>query len=277
MVAAICSFYRRIPYAHVEAGLRTGDLNSPFPEEFNRVVAGRAASLHFAPTLRAVQNLRDEKINENEIFLTGNTVIDSLLWMAERTAPLPFKFLTGKRLILVTCHRRENFGPPLGRIFNALKRIVAGAPDCEILFPVHPNPNIRERAYAELGDCSSIHLVEPLGYDYLVSAMKQATIIMTDSGGIQEEAPSLRKPVLILRENTERQEAVEARVAEIVGTDEDEIVARAILLLTNPAHYKKMASGVNPYGDGQSASRIARAINEYLKKNDSFASANFNI
>ena len=265
MVASICSFYRRLPFAHVEAGLRTGDIDSPFPEEFNRIVAGRLAALHFAPTQRAVDNLKREHITQG-VHLTGNTVIDALLWAAERAGPPPLTLREGQRLVLVTCHRRENFGAPLGRIFGALKRIVAAAPDCEIIYPVHPNPNVRDRAHAELGGISRIHLVEPLDYSDLVAAMKHATLVLTDSGGIQEEAPSLKKPVLVLRESTERPEAVESGVAAIAGTDEDLIFTKAMRLLTDKAHYASMATGANPYGDGHAALRIVKAINAYLKR-----------
>ncbi len=264
MVAALVSFYRRLPFAHVEAGLRTGDIHSPFPEEFNRIVAGRIANLHFAPTQRAADNLRAEKVSEKDIYLTGNTVIDALLWAAERAGPPPIQLAEGRRLILVTCHRRENFGEPLGRIFNALKRVIAAAPDCEILYPVHPNPNVRERAYAEFSDLKRVHLVDPLDYSDLVAAMKHATLVLTDSGGIQEEAPSLKKPVLVLRESTERPEAVESGVAAIAGTDEDAIFTKAMRLLTDKAHYASMATGANPYGDGHAATRIVNVIEAYL-------------
>jgi UDP-N-acetylglucosamine 2-epimerase (non-hydrolysing) len=264
MVAALVSFYRRLPFAHVEAGLRTGDINSPFPEEFNRMVAGLIASLHFAPTQRAADNLRAEKVSEKNIYLTGNTVIDALLWAAERAGPPPIQIADGRRLILVTCHRRENFGAPLGRIFNALKRIIAAAPDCEILYPVHPNPNVRDHAHAELKGLQRVHLVDPLDYNHLVAAMKHATLVLTDSGGIQEEAPSLKKPVLVLRESTERPEAIESGVAAIAGTDEDAIFSKAMRLLTDKAHYASMATGANPYGDGHAAKRIVGAIETYL-------------
>ncbi len=265
MVASLLSFYRRIPFSHVEAGLRTGDIHSPFPEEFNRTVAGRVAALHFAPTQRSVDNLLREGVESSRIHLTGNTVIDALLWMSKRVGAPSITTLPGRRLILVTCHRRENFGKPMQNIFEALKRIITYHPDCEIVFPVHPNPNVRNPVYAKLGNESRIHLVDPLCYEDLVSMMKASYFVMTDSGGIQEEAPSLCKPVLVLRESTERPEAVEAGVAEIVGVDQDKIFERASRLLSDPVYYARVATGANPYGDGLATGRIVSAINSYFQ------------
>jgi len=266
MVAALLSFYRHIPFAHVEAGLRTGDIHSPFPEEFNRIVAGRLAALHFAPTRRAADNLMAEGISRDMIHVTGNTVIDALLKIAARGGSPPVPVRTGRRLILVTCHRRENFGAPLGHIFSALKRLLMAHPDCEIVFPVHPNPAVRTLAFRQLGGNARVHLVDPLSYEDLVATMQASFMVMTDSGGIQEEAPSLRKPVLVLRQSTERPEAVEAGVAEIAGTDEDVIFEKANQLLCDPLHYARMASGANPYGDGHAATRIADLIDIFLDK-----------
>ena len=266
MVAALLSFYRHIPFAHVEAGLRTGDIHSPFPEEFNRIVAGRLAALHFAPTRRAADNLIAEGISRDMIHVTGNTVIDALLKIAARGGASSVPVRAGRRLILVTCHRRENFGAPLGQIFSALKRLLVAHADCEIVFPVHPNPAVRTLALHKLGGDPRIHLVDPLSYEDLVATLQACFMVMTDSGGIQEEAPSLRKPVLVLRETTERPEAVEAGVAEIAGTDEDIIFDKANRLLIDPHHYARMASGANPYGDGHAATRIVDLIGSYLER-----------
>ena len=259
MVTALCCFYRRIPFGHVEAGLRTGDVHNPFPEEMNRVLVGRMATLHFAPTAGARDNLLREGVPPAAVHTTGNTVIDALLWAAERVDPGAFAPPPGKRLVLVTAHRRENFGAPFAEACAALREL-ADRPDVHLLYPVHPNPNVRDVAARVLGGHPSIRLVDPLDYPAMVAAMRACTLILTDSGGVQEEAPSLGKPVLVLRTTTERPEGVAAGSAKLVGTDRARIVAEASRLLDDPAAYAAMANVVNPYGDGRAAERIAAAV-----------------
>ena len=264
MVTALACFYRRIPFGHVEAGLRTGDPWYPFPEEMNRVLAGRMAALHFAPTASAAANLEAEGIPAAAVHVTGNTVIDALLDVAARDLPPVPGITPGRRTILLTAHRRENFGAPLEGICRAVQELVARHPDVEVLYPVHPNPNVRRVVQARLGGVERIRLVEPLDYAPFVAAMRAAHLILTDSGGVQEEAPALGKPVLVLRQETERPEAVEAGVVELVGVDPERIVARASRLLDDPRAYAAMARGVSPYGDGRAAGRIAARIGEFL-------------
>jgi UDP-N-acetylglucosamine 2-epimerase (non-hydrolysing) len=259
MVAALCCFYRHVPFGHVEAGLRTGDLRHPFPEEMNRLLVTRLASLHFAPTARARHNLLREGVPEAAVHVTGNTVIDALLWTADRVDPAPFRPAAGKRLILVTAHRRENFGEPFAAVCGALREL-ADRSDVEILYPVHPNPNVRDVAQRLLGSLPNVRLVAPLDYPDMVAAMRACDLILTDSGGVQEEAPSLGKPVLVLRRTTERPEGVEAGAAQLVGTDHGRIVAVASRLLDDADAYAAMASVQNPYGDGRAAERIADLV-----------------
>jgi UDP-N-acetylglucosamine 2-epimerase (non-hydrolysing) len=263
LTAALACFYRRIPFGHVEAGLRTGDLDYPFPEEMNRSVAGRLARLHFAPTESARANLRREGIEEG-VHVTGNTVIDALLQVAAREAPLPPGVPAGARLVLVTAHRRENFGEPLRQICRALLALAEGNRDVHVLYPVHLNPNVVEVVRPALGGHPRITLCEPLDYLPFVAAMKRSTLILSDSGGVQEEAPALGKPVLVLRAETERPEAVEAGVVKLVGTDAGAIVREAQRLLDDPAAYGAMARGVSPYGDGHAAERIADVLQRVL-------------
>lgn len=263
MVTALACFYRRIPFGHVEAGLRTGDLDNPFPEEMNRVLVGRMARLHFAPTETSRQNLLREGIEPRAVHTTGNTVIDALLWAAERVDAAPFLPAAGKRLVLVTAHRRENFGAPFENVCAALREL-ADRPDVQLLYPVHPNPNVRDVAMRVLSGHPSIRLVDPLDYPAMVAAMRACDLILTDSGGVQEEAPSLGKPVLVLRTTTERPEGVSAGAARLVGTDRAQIVAAASELLDDPAAYAAMANVVNPYGDGKAAVRIVAAIDAFL-------------
>jgi UDP-N-acetylglucosamine 2-epimerase (non-hydrolysing) len=260
MVAAMTAFYHRIPFGHVEAGLRTGDLQNPFPEEMNRIVAGRISALHFAPTTTAAAALRREGVPEADISVTGNTVIDALLEIAATSPALPLPLTPGRSVILLTAHRRENFGAPNERIFSAVNRLVARYPDIEIVYPVHPNPAVKSMAYERLGATPRVHLLEPLDYAKLVAVMNAATLVLTDSGGIQEEAPALAKPVLVLREESERPEAIEAGVALLVGTNEERIVAETSRLLDDAAAYRSMARAVSPYGDGKAAARIAALI-----------------
>ena len=260
MVAALASFYRRIPFGHVEAGLRTGDLAYPFPEEMNRVVTGRLARWHFAPTESARTNLLAEGIGDEHIFVTGNTVIDALLDVAKRCDEYAPKVSPGKRLVLVTAHRRENFGDPFAAVCRAIRYLADARSDVEFLYPVHRNPNVREVAMKMLGQHPRIRLCDPLDYLPFVAAMKTAYFILSDSGGVQEEAPALGKPVLVLRRETERPEAVKEGVVKLVGPDFDAIVKESLQLLDDDRAYSAMARGVSPYGDGLASSRIVEIL-----------------
>jgi UDP-N-acetylglucosamine 2-epimerase (non-hydrolysing) len=261
MAAALCSYYHMIPFGHVEAGLRTGNLYGPFPEEMNRLVAARIARWHFAPTQEAKINLLKENIPDSAIFMTGNTVIDALLDVA---AQCDGGHVNGKRHILVTSHRRENFGEPLERVCRAIRHLADTRDDVQFLYPVHPNPNVKNVVVPALGSHPRIRLVDPLDYRSFVSAMKQSYLILTDSGGVQEEAPALGKPVLVLRDQTERPEAVAAGVVRLVGTDDTRIVSEATRLLDDAQYYASMARGVSPYGDGHAAERIADILRRAL-------------
>jgi len=266
MTTSIACFYRKIPFGHVEAGLRTGDIWYPFPEEMNRVVAGHLSTLHFAPTIGAKENLLRENISEASIYVTGNTVIDALLQTAKRNFEIGVKLDDSKRLILVTSHRRENFGAPMQESFTALRDLVERNEDIEILYPVHPNPNVLKPAREILGRHPRIHLVHPLGYAQFVQAMKRAYLIISDSGGVQEEAPALGKPVLVLRDETERPEAVEAGVVRMVGTKRELIISESERLLKDKNYYKSMAKGISPYGDGKASKRIVSILEKWLLK-----------
>ena len=264
MAASLAAFYRRIKVGHIEAGLRTGDRFQPFPEEINRRIADCVCDLHFAPTENSRQNLLREGVSDTSIVVTGNTVIDALLDVAEReydwqSGPLSL-VPTDRRLILVTAHRRENFGAPLENICAALNEIAARFPDYQLVYPVHLNPNVQRVAQSHLSRTASITLLEPLDYLPLVQLMKRAELILTDSGGLQEEAPGLGKPVLVLREVTERPEGVEAGTVRLVGTDPHRIVSETARLLTDKAEYEKMAKAVNPYGDGHASERIVQSL-----------------
>ena len=263
MVTALASFYQKVPFGHVEAGLRTGDVYNPFPEEMNRLLVARMASLHFAPTEGAADNLRKEGIADG-VHVTGNTVIDALLWAAELVDTAPFVPEAGKKLVLVTAHRRENFGEPFESVCAALHEI-ADRPDVQMLYPVHPNPNVRDVAHRVLGNHPAIQLVAPLDYPQMVAAMRACDLILTDSGGVQEEAPSLGKPVLVLRTTTERPEGVTAGAARLVGTDRATIVAAANELLDDATAYAAMAKIENPYGDGRAADRITELCGAFVK------------
>jgi len=265
-IAALLAYYRRVRVGHVEAGLRTHDKWQPFPEEINRRVAGVVADLHFAPTEWARQNLLGEGVPEAAIAVTGNPVIDALHIVAAQEPPEEARALVarlglqaGRRMILVTAHRRENFGRPLEDVRAALKRL-AGRGDVEIVYPVHLNPNVQEPARRLLQGVDHITLLPPLDYLHLVQLMKHATLVLTDSGGIQEEAPAFGVPVLVLREVTERPEGVEAGTLKLVGTDPGAIVPEANRLLDDPAAYARMAKATNPFGDGQAAKRIVAEI-----------------
>lgn len=267
MVAALASFYRRIPFAHVEAGLRTGELGRPFPEEGNRTIVARLAALHFAPTATARQNLLREGVPTANVHVVGNPVVDALLWTAARVDATRFRPEPGQKLVLATAHRRESFGAPLAQICQAL-RTLADRPDVAVLFPVHPNPQVKPVVERLLGDHPRIRLCEPLAYPDMVAAMLACTLILTDSGGVQEEAPSLGRPVLVLREETERPEGIAAGKARLVGTDAPAIVRAATALLDAPAG-RAMAPGPNPYGDGRSAAAIVEILRARLAGGDS--------
>jgi UDP-N-acetylglucosamine 2-epimerase (non-hydrolysing) len=257
---ALACFYRRIPFGHVEAGLRTWNPDSPYPEEMNRVLVGRLARWHFAPTTSARENLVREGIPPDSITVTGNTVIDALLDVAGRDEPSGVPLDPAKRLILVTAHRRENFGSRLEDICRALRAIVASNPDVEVLYPVHPNPNVQETVHRALGHCERVTLCEPLDYASFVCAMKRCFLILSDSGGVQEEAPALGKPVLVLRTETERPEAVEAGVVRLVGSNFGTITREVQRLLDDRSAYQAMARGVSPYGDGKASARIVGVL-----------------
>lgn len=264
MAVALACFYHRIPFGHVEAGLRTWDMQNPFPEEANRVIAGKLARWHFAPTESSRQNLLREGIMDSDIVVTGNTVIDALLMTAAKDLELGIELDPEKRLVLITSHRRENFGEPFRNICRALQTLAARNPDVQFLYPVHPNPNIKDVAYEMLGDSSNIHLCAPLDYAPFVAAMKRSYLIISDSGGVQEEAPALGKPVLVLRDETERPEAVEQGVVKLVGPNYDRIVEETQRLLDNESAYQAMARGISPYGDGRSAERIVKVLREHF-------------
>ena len=263
MAASVAAYYARVKVGHVEAGLRTHDKWQPFPEEINRRIAGVVADLHFAPTERSRQNLLREGVPNENILVTGNPVIDALHWVAEQ--PLDHGIvglnLQQARLILVTAHRRENFGKPLENICVALRKIAERYGDqVQIVYPVHLNPNVQEPVNRLLKGIDNITLLPPLDYLPLVWLMKQAYLVLTDSGGIQEEAPGLGKPVLVLREVTERPEAVDAGTVKLVGTDRTSILDATIRLMEDAGEYQKMATAINPYGDGQAANRIVKAL-----------------
>lgn len=261
---ALAAFYHQITVGHVEAGLRTGNKYSPFPEEMNRKLTGSVTDLHFAPTLTARHNLLAENIKEDSIFVTGNTVIDALLKTVDSdyqfTDQLLAKINYNKRVVLVTTHRRENLGEPMRHVYQALRQIVTAYDDVEIVFPVHKNPKVREVVNSELGGLPMVHLIDPLDYQPFANLLARSYLVLTDSGGIQEEAPALGKPVLVLRDTTERPEAIDAGTVKLIGTDKERVYAETKLLLDDKAEYQRMAAACNPYGDGQSARRIVEAI-----------------
>lgn len=272
-VGALAAFYNQIKVGHVEAGLRTYDKYSPFPEEMNRCLTGRIADLHFSPTVQNKNNLLKEAISEENIFITGNTVIDAL----KTTVHSDYKFendtlneldFENKRIIVVTAHRRENLGKPLENICTALKEIVTSYDDVELVYPVHLNPAVRETVFGILGDTDRVHLIDPVNVDELHNLMAKCFMVMTDSGGIQEEAPALAKPVLVLRKETERPEAVAAGTVKIAGIDKDVIVSLAKELLDSREAYNKMAHAANPYGDGNASKRTVEAILYYFGLSD---------
>lgn len=264
MTVALCCFYHRVPFGHVEAGLRTWDMDNPFPEEMNRVIAGRIAQWHFAPTLTSKQNLLKEGIPENTVHVTGNTVIDSLFSVLDEANELPVQLDSSKKLVLVTAHRRENFGEPIENICRAIKTLVDNNPEIEVLYPVHPNPNVRDKVNSVLSGHNRIKLCAPLDYLPFIAAMKAAYLILSDSGGVQEEAPAIGKPVLVLREETERPEAIKEGVVKLVGSNFERIVEHAQVLLDDDTEYKKMATGASPYGDGKAVSRIVEILRRHF-------------
>lgn len=263
--ASLAAFYQQIPVGHVEAGLRTFDRYSPFPEEMNRVMTGHLASLHFAPTERNRQNLLREGIADESIYVTGNTVIDALLQVADK----PYEFedpvlretdFENRRVITVTCHRRENLGEYMHNIFSAIRDIVEEFEDVEVIYPVHMNPKVRSAASEVLGDHDRVHLIEPLSYQPFVNLMAKSYFIITDSGGMQEEAPALAKPVLVVRKETERPEAIQAGTVRLAGVEREHIYEAARELLVSRETYDAMAHAANPYGDGHACGRIAEAL-----------------
>lgn len=263
--AALAAFYQKIPVGHVEAGLRTNELLNPYPEEANRRLISQLTQLNFAPTTLAAENLQRSGVL-GEIHQTGNTVIDALLWVAQRQPSCNVNGLDwGKyRTLLATVHRRENWGEPLTLITKGFLQILEKFPDTALLLPMHRNPTVREPLKALLGSHPRVFLTEPLDYAELVGAIERSHLLLTDSGGLQEEAPSLGKPVLVLRETTERPEAVTAGTAKLVGTDPAHIVAAATQLLSNPDAYQAMATAINPFGDGHAAERILQIVENYL-------------
>lgn len=262
---ALAAYYHQTAVGHVEAGLRTHNKYSPFPEEMNRRLTGCIADLNFAPTSTSEANLLAENVPPESIFVTGNTVIDAL----HHTVRDDFDFqeeslkdvdFQNKRIILVTTHRRENLGEPMRHVYKALKQLTEEFDDVEVVFPVHKNPKVREVVNEELGGLAKVHLIDPLDYEPFANLMHRAHLILTDSGGVQEEAPALGKPVLVLRDTTERLEAVDAGTVKLIGTDRERVYEEAKKLLTDKAEYSRMAESVNPYGDGKAAARIIQAI-----------------
>ena len=262
---ALASYYHQVSVGHVEAGLRTHNKYSPFPEEMNRKLTGSIADLHFAPTDTSEQNLLAESVDSGKIFVTGNTVIDALHKTVDDDFQFEDEVLQGidfrnKRIVLLTTHRRENLGEPMRHVYRAMRRLVDEFEDVEIVFPVHKNPKVREVVQEELGGLSKVHLIDPLDYEPFANLMHRSYLILTDSGGVQEEAPALGKPVLVLRDTTERPEAVAAGTVKLIGTDEKVVYDEAKLLLTDRDEYSRMSEACNPYGDGKASQRIIQAI-----------------
>jgi UDP-N-acetylglucosamine 2-epimerase (non-hydrolysing) len=267
--ASLAAYYLKIPVGHVEAGLRTWNKFNPFPEEMNRQLTTRLTDFHFAPTEWAKNNLLREGIKPGTIFVTGNTVIDALLMIVDPGYRFQDELLrsidyTKRKVLLLTAHRRENFGEPMRGIFSACRHIVEANPDTELIYPVHPNPNVQKVAKEILAGVPRIHLITPMDYRPFVQLMSKSYLVLTDSGGVQEEAPTLGKPVLVLRTTTERPEAVDAGTAKLVGIDRETIIREAQILISDPAAYKEMATKANPYGDGKSAARIVDILAKHL-------------
>ncbi|MFX0204079.1 MAG: non-hydrolyzing UDP-N-acetylglucosamine 2-epimerase [Candidatus Hodarchaeota archaeon] len=272
-IGALAAFYRKIPVGHVEAGLRSYNKMHPYPEEINRKLISTLCDLHFAPTVKNAENLRREGSDPDKIFVTGNTVIDSLLYIVNRNRNtlskyFPVETLNSHRLVLVTAHRRENWGKPLENLCHALRELARSFTDVEILYPVHLNPNVRKTAFAILANQERIYLLDPLPYEPFIEAMTKAYLIITDSGGIQEEGPSLRKPILVFRKVTERPEGIATGGVKLVGLERDNIVREASCLLEGRQAYQEMVATHNPYGDGNAGQRIVQAILHYFKRGD---------
>lgn len=272
-VAALAAYYMQVPVGHVEAGLRTGNKFSPYPEEMNRKLTGALTDLHFAPTAGARGNLLREGVNEAQIFVTGNTVIDALLATVRPGYRFADPLLDNMdykkhRVILMTTHRRENLGDPMREIYLALRDVLDRHTDVQVIFPVHKNPAVRQVVQEVLGDSGQVHLVEPMDYEPFVNLQSRCCLVLTDSGGMQEEAPSLGKPVLVLRNTTERPEAVEAGTVRLVGTNRTAVREETERLLADDVYYRSMAEAVNPYGDGQASARIIQAIKYTFKLSD---------
>ncbi|MFZ4774273.1 MAG: non-hydrolyzing UDP-N-acetylglucosamine 2-epimerase, partial [Terrimicrobiaceae bacterium] len=266
-VGGMCAFYHKIPVGHVEAGLRSHDRYSPFPEELNRQMLGRLSSWHFAPTAHSAGLLTAENIHNNDIFVCGNTVVDALHWMVGRAglAPPALRIPSGlEKMVLVTCHRRENLGTPMRNVAEAVRRLSEEHDSVYFVVPMHPNPAVRDIIIPVLGNRPNVSLCEPLDYDGFLGVLKQAYLVLSDSGGVQEEATALGKPVLVLRRETERPEGVEAGTLRLVGTDADDIVAEASDLLLNRRAYEKMTTGSSIFGDGHASKRIVRILEEKL-------------
>lgn len=268
LIGSLCAAYLKIPVGHVEAGLRSYDMENPFPEELNRKLISNIAGLHFAPTETSRQNLLRECVSDDRIIVTGNTVIDSLLWIADRVEHLPVSLpappADGGRTVLVTMHRRESFGPRIVSLLRTILQLVERFPDVEVLYPVHPNPNVQLAVNSVLAGRERVHLLPPLDYPSFVAAMKRSSLILTDSGGVQEEAPSLGVPVLVMRDETERPEVVEAGAARLVGRDPAVVLTHATELLTDRAAHDLMARAESPFGDGRASVRIRLAVERYL-------------
>ena len=270
---AIAAFYRQIPVLHLEAGLRSGDIASPFPEEANRRLTSQVASLHLAPTARARRNLERENVDASSIVVTGNTVIDALLHTATQRSTIADVRLqalmdSGRPVLLVTTHRRENWGQTMQGVGRALRRLALAFPEQAIVLPAHRNPMVRECLLPSLDGLANVLVTEPLGYGEFTQVMARSHIVLTDSGGVQEEAPSLGKPVLVMRENTERPEAVSAGTVRLIGTDEDRLVREVSALITDEAAYALMSNAVNPYGDGRAAARVVAAIEAFFGRGE---------
>jgi UDP-N-acetylglucosamine 2-epimerase (non-hydrolysing) len=266
---ALAAFYHQVKIGHVEAGLRSGNLYSPYPEEANRMLTGVLTDFHFAPTEQSRANLLREGYDESKIFVTGNTSIDALQWVIDKNFKFSDEILNeidfkNKKVILLTSHRRENIGEPMENIFSAVRDAVLGNDDVEVIYPMHLNPKVREIAGAVLGNMERVHLIEPLDYLPFTNLMSKCYLVVTDSGGVQEEAPSLGKPVLVVRKETERPEGIEAGTAKLVGVDRETIFRELSLLINNEEEYKKMANAVNPYGDGKAAQHIIDAIKKKM-------------
>ncbi|MBH0350378.1 UDP-N-acetylglucosamine 2-epimerase (non-hydrolyzing) [Bacillus thuringiensis serovar muju] len=266
-IASLAAFYNQIPVGHVEAGLRTWDKYSPYPEEMNRQLTGVMADLHFSPTAKSATNLQKENKDESRIFITGNTAIDALKTTVKETYSHPvLEKLGSDRLVLMTAHRRENLGEPMRNMFRAIKRLVDKHEDVQVVYPVHMNPVVRETANDILGDHGRIHLIEPLDVIDFHNVAARSYLMLTDSGGVQEEAPSLGVPVLVLRDTTERPEGIEAGTLKLAGTDEETIFSLADVLLSDKEAHDKMSKASNPYGDGRASERIVEAILKHFNK-----------